>query len=74
MSTSNINNYIQINVYVVLSRQLPTYVGNKIVQKSWFLLDKCSKKRLFQFLYFILNFGKLHKVFMCCFLIFAFKY
>ncbi len=42
-------------------------------ENKWKSLDVCSKMHFFVFLDLILNFEKLHKVFMCVFLIFGFR-
>ena len=47
--------------------------GEKSNENKWKTFDICSKMHFFVFLYLILNFEKLHKVFVCVFFIFGFR-
>ena len=47
--------------------------GEKSNENKWKTFDICSKMHFFVFLYLILDFEKLHKVFLCRFLIFGFR-
>jgi len=50
---------------------LPTYEGAWLLLKNRYVFDICSKVTFYKIFKLILDFKKLHKVFMCVFLFFG---